>query len=109
MNEQYSLHEPLILGNKNRSDVTQDVTTGIKTKTQFWRLSFTFSILLLALGGYCLYRTWWDGIGMWGEDTSVNWAWDITNFVWLDRHRSCRHVDICHPSSIQSSLAKLNQ
>ena len=26
--------------------------------------------------------TLWEGIGMWGLNKTVGWAWDITNFVW---------------------------
>ena len=31
---------------------------------------------------YSVYRTVWYGIGEWGLNKTVNWAWDITNFVW---------------------------
>lgn len=76
------LEEELIAGDKSRTDVTHDVTTGIKEKKTFWRISFALCGLLLSVGGFCLLRTWWSGIGMWGENKAVNWAWDITNFVW---------------------------
>jgi Ni/Fe-hydrogenase subunit HybB-like protein len=76
------LDEPLIYGNKSRKDVTEDVLNGIKSKKKFWILSFGVAGTFLAVGGFCLFRTWWYGIGAWGENKSVNWAWDITNFVW---------------------------
>lgn len=82
MNKASFLNEPLIVGNKNKSDVTKDIINGPKGKTTFWLIAFGISLLLLGVGGYCLYRTWWDGVGMWGETKSINWAWDITNFVW---------------------------
>lgn len=31
---------------------------------------------------FCLGWTIWFGIGTWGLNKTVNWAWDITNFVW---------------------------
>ncbi len=31
---------------------------------------------------YSVYRTLWYGIGEWGLNKTVGWAWDITNFVW---------------------------
>lgn len=82
MRKESSLREPLILGNKTKKDVAHDVLRGIKDKKKLFRIGFGLSSLFLLAGGYCLYRTWWDGIGMWGENKSVNWAWDITNFVW---------------------------
>jgi Ni/Fe-hydrogenase subunit HybB-like protein len=82
MSNPIPLREPLVSGDKSRKDVSHDVLTGVKGKKKFWLLSFGLSGLFLLAGGYCLYRSWWDGIGMWGEDKSVNWAWDITNFVW---------------------------
>jgi len=82
MTKKLPLRQPLVLGNKSKKDVTEDILQSVKGKKKFWLLSFGFSGCLLVVGGYCLYRTWWDGIGMWGENKSVNWAWDITNFVW---------------------------
>jgi molybdopterin-containing oxidoreductase family membrane subunit len=38
--------------------------------------SFT-GILLLAIA-----YLFWNGIGVWGNNAPVYWAWDITNFVW---------------------------
>jgi len=30
----------------------------------------------------CIIYTISTGIGTWGLNKTVNWAWDITNFVW---------------------------
>ncbi|MDF9797091.1 Ni/Fe-hydrogenase subunit HybB-like protein [Catalinimonas alkaloidigena] len=82
MHKASSLRQALLAGNKRKKDVAHDILNGIKDKKKFWMIGFGLSGLLLLAGGYCLYRTWWDGIGMWGENKSINWAWDITNFVW---------------------------
>ena len=76
------LRQELVIGNKSRKDVSEDVIYGVKGKKKFWFIAFGIAGLFLVAGGYCLYRVWWDGIGMWGENKSVNWAWGITNFVW---------------------------
>jgi len=34
------------------------------------------------MGILLILLTIWKGIGMWGLNKTVNWAWDITNFVW---------------------------
>src|SRR5690606_20784911 len=36
----------------------------------------------IAVGGYALWMSVWEGIGMWGLNRTIGWAWDITNFVW---------------------------
>ena len=43
-----------------------------------------FGTALLALGCFGLSVGWlvWNGIGSWGNNNPVAWAWDITNFVW---------------------------
>jgi molybdopterin-containing oxidoreductase family membrane subunit len=47
-----------------------------------WLLAIACSLGALTLGGYALIVTLWEGIGMWGLNKTVGWAWDITNFVW---------------------------
>jgi Ni/Fe-hydrogenase subunit HybB-like protein len=78
-----SVREPLITGNKNYHDVTEDVIRQVEGKpTMSWLLAFAVSLLGVGLYGYSLYRTFWFGIGEWGLNKTVGWAWDITNFVW---------------------------
>jgi molybdopterin-containing oxidoreductase family membrane subunit len=36
----------------------------------------------LPLGLGCIVYTVSTGIGTWGLNKTVGWAWDITNFVW---------------------------
>jgi hypothetical protein len=40
--------------------------------------AFSFTGVLGLAIGYLL----WMGIGVWGNNSPVGWAWDITNFVW---------------------------
>ena len=32
--------------------------------------------------GVSVSYLFWEGIGVWGNNSPVGWAWDITNFVW---------------------------
>jgi molybdopterin-containing oxidoreductase family membrane subunit len=50
--------------------------------TLTWFLAFLTAVGVLALGSLALIATLWEGIGMWGLNKTVGWAWDITNFVW---------------------------
>ncbi len=40
--------------------------------------ALTFTGVLGAAIGYLFFR----GVGVWGNNSPVGWAWDITNFVW---------------------------
>ena len=78
-----SVREPLITGGKTYRDVTHDIARHVEGKpTKSWLISLAASVALLLLGGLTLVITLWEGIGTWGLNKTVGWAWDITNFVW---------------------------
>jgi molybdopterin-containing oxidoreductase family membrane subunit len=63
--------------------VTHDVSRQVEGKpSKLWFLAFLTAASVLALGSIALLATLWEGIGMWGLNKTVGWAWDITNFVW---------------------------
>ncbi len=77
------VREPLVTGGKTISDVTEDICRHVEGKpTKSWMLAMAVSLTLLAVGAYALWITLWDGIGVWGLNKTIGWAWDITNFVW---------------------------
>lgn len=77
------IREPLILGNKNFSDITKDIMRPIETKAgKLWWTAFIISFFAFFLGIICVFYTIKNGIGIWGLNRTINWAWDITNFVW---------------------------
>lgn len=79
------LNPQLVLGNPTYHDVTNQISeiTEVKTwKPWYWMTSVTGLILLnlAAMLTYLVAR----GIGVWGNNSPVGWAWDITNFVfWI--------------------------
>jgi len=78
-----SVREPLVTGGKTYKDVTSDVSRQVEGKpTVGWLLGMAVSLGALLLGSIALVATLWEGIGMWGLNKTVGWAWDITNFVW---------------------------
>ncbi|WP_057939903.1 NrfD/PsrC family molybdoenzyme membrane anchor subunit [Algoriphagus resistens] len=78
-----SVREPLVTGGKSYHDVTHDVSRHVEAKPNIrWFLAFLTSAGVLALGSIAVIATVWEGIGMWGLNKTVGWAWDITNFVW---------------------------
>ena len=78
-----SVRKPLITGGKTVHDVTEDICRQVEGKpTKLWKLAFTLSGLTFLIGFVAVAATLWEGIGMWGLNKTVGWAWDITNFVW---------------------------
>jgi molybdopterin-containing oxidoreductase family membrane subunit len=75
--------EPLIQGEKTYNQVTEDIVKPIESKPgKLWYAGITISSLALIVGVLAIVYTIWMGIGTWGENRTIGWAWDITNFVW---------------------------
>ena len=65
------------------SEVTDIISKVTEQKApRLWWILFAMSTTFTAvLGGTVGYLVW-TGIGVWGNNSPVAWAWDITNFVW---------------------------
>jgi len=91
---------PLVTGGKTYADVTEDICKQVEGKpTKEWKVAFGISLLVLAYGVFCVGWTWWEGLGVWGLNKTVGWAWDITNFVWW--------VGIGHAGTLISAILLL--
>ncbi|MCH2490184.1 MAG: polysulfide reductase NrfD [Flavobacteriales bacterium] len=77
------IRRPLVIGDKNYHDVTVDVAAPVEGKAnKSWWLVFSISLIAFLWGIGCIIYTISTGIGVWGLNKTVGWAWDITNFVW---------------------------
>jgi len=77
------VREPLVTGGKTYHDITEDVSRQVEAKPNIrWAIALAIALFFLGIFIYSVYRTLWYGIGEWGLNKTVNWAWDITNFVW---------------------------
>ena len=47
-----------------------------------WWFAFALASAAALWGFWCMWLTVREGIGVWGLNKTVGWAWDITNFVW---------------------------
>src|SRR6195952_2228673 len=75
--------EPLVDGNKDYHQVTEDIIRPIEMKpSPLWYIGFYISVGLLLFGVYSVYREVTYGIGQWNLNKTIGWGWDITNFVW---------------------------
>jgi Ni/Fe-hydrogenase subunit HybB-like protein len=83
MQHESAIREPLILGHKTYHDITEDIARPIEGRAnKYWYLVFTIAVAAWTWGIGCLFYTIGTGIGAWGANKTVGWAWDITNFVW---------------------------
>ena len=83
MHKEADIRIPLILGDKTYHDITEDVCAPVEGKAnKLWYMAFTFAAIVALWGICCIIYTIGRGIGVWGLNNTVGWAWDITNFVW---------------------------
>jgi molybdopterin-containing oxidoreductase family membrane subunit len=79
------LQRPLIGGNKTAGQVTSDLCAPLERRAGgWWWLAFLVAFSFLVLGVVAVTYQIMLGIGTWGLNRSVGWAFDITNFVfWI--------------------------
>ena len=95
-----TVRETLVTGGKTVADVSHDISRQVEeSPTRTWWMAFGFSLVLLGFGFYCMCMLLWNGIGLWGLNKTVGWAWDITNFVWW--------VGIGHAGTLISAILLL--
>jgi molybdopterin-containing oxidoreductase family membrane subunit len=85
MTERTALEPPLIEGNKSLGQVTSDVCAPLERRAgPLWWAAFLVSFSFLLLGIAAVTYQTLTGIGTWGLNRGVGWAFDITNFVfWI--------------------------
>lgn len=79
------LRKPLVLGDKTYSDVTHDICSLLDRKpTAMWWAAFIVATSVLSVGIASVAYQIMTGVGVWGLNNTVGWAFDITNFVfWI--------------------------
>ncbi len=76
---------PLIAGNKQLAQVTDDICRPMERRPgALWWGAFLVSLAALLAGSAAVAYQIATGIGTWGLNNTVGWAFDITNFVfWI--------------------------
>lgn len=94
------IREVLVEGGKTYTDVSNDICRPLENKaTKGWWIGFIVSALVLALWIGATTYTLMTGIGTWGLNKTVGWAFDITNFVFW--------VGIGHAGTLISAILLL--
>jgi Ni/Fe-hydrogenase subunit HybB-like protein len=74
---------PLVLNMNKFNQVTQQVCQVAEARRtpMAWYITFAIGLGLLSLLGFCIVYLIVTGVGVWGLNNPVMWAYDITNFV----------------------------
>ena len=77
------IRKPLVLGDKSYHDISVDIARPVEGRAnKQWWIVFSIALVAFLWGIGCIIYTISTGIGTWGLNKTVGWAWDITNFVW---------------------------
>jgi molybdopterin-containing oxidoreductase family membrane subunit len=99
-NVESPLRPVLIEGDKTLHDITEDVCRPIESKpNKYWWMAFSLASAALLWWIIVVSYTVGTGLGVWGLNKTVGWAWDITNFVWW--------VGIGHAGTLISAILLL--
>src|SRR5438034_4357250 len=76
---------PLVLNRRNFSWLTERISGVVEQPApRWWWVAFTITASAATFGLFCLGYQISTGVGTWGNNIPVGWAWDITNFVfWI--------------------------
>src|SRR5438067_415944 len=78
-------HIPLVLSRRNFSWLTERISGVVELPApRWWWVAFTITASTATFGIFCIGYQISTGVGTWGNQIPVGWAWDITNFVfWI--------------------------
>ena len=88
MKENVVLHQaimkpPVIAAGHTPGSVTDQISAVVTDRTpRWWLLGFGIAFLMVMMLMRALGELFMKGIGIWGNNVPVGWAFDIINFVW---------------------------
>ncbi len=73
---------PLIAGDPDFKAITDTVAAPMEwTPPIGWYITLGVSLSLMSLLGVSIGWLFWEGVGIWGNNIPIAWAWPIVNFV----------------------------
>ncbi|MEZ6241844.1 MAG: NrfD/PsrC family molybdoenzyme membrane anchor subunit [Phycisphaerales bacterium] len=83
--EDPAVRPPLVLSDRTLGEVTQIVTGYVEDPPpKWWYIAFAITSTVALVGTCMILYLIITGVGVWGLNNQVDWAWDITNFVfWI--------------------------
>ncbi len=79
-----SIGETALLGEGQNFQTITDAVCGVTERPapRGWWIAFLAALSFLGVLGLAVGYLFYRGVGVWGNNQPVSWAWDITNFVW---------------------------
>jgi Ni/Fe-hydrogenase subunit HybB-like protein len=76
---------PLVENNRSMPWISDLICGIVERKTpKWWYVTIAITGSFAAFGVFCIFYLLFTGVGVWGNNIPVGWAWDITNFVfWI--------------------------
>ena len=76
---------PLVWNNHSMAWISDRIAGIVENKApRWWWVSIAITSSFAAFGTFCIFYLLFTGVGVWGNNIPVGWAWDITNFVfWI--------------------------
>jgi len=94
------MRTPLVTQERSYKELSDDVLGPVEGKpSRSWYYCFIVAVTLLIIGVCAVTYQILTGIGTWGLNKTVGWAWDITNFVFW--------VGIGHAGTLISAILLL--
>jgi len=93
---------PLVKNNRSLKWITNHIAGIVEAKTPlWWKFAFAVTSTIALVGLSMIVYLISTGVGVWGLNNPVGWAWDITNFVWW--------VGIGHAGTLISAILFLTR
>ena len=74
---------PLVGEGTTFRSITETVCRVTENKApRGWWIAFLIAANFTGVMTAAIAYLFWTGVGVWGNNAPVYWAWDITNFVW---------------------------
>jgi Ni/Fe-hydrogenase subunit HybB-like protein len=76
---------PLVWNNHSMAWISDRIAGIVENKApRWWWISIAITSAVAAFGVFCIFYLLFTGVGVWGNNIPVAWAWGITNFVfWI--------------------------
>jgi len=78
----YSVEAPVVAGRLSLAEIEELIAKPLDSKPdKKFFLALTISGSVLLIGAVCLAFSFYYGVGLWGNNQPVSWAFPIVNFV----------------------------
>ncbi len=81
--EDPGVRAPLVLGGMDFNDITENVAEMWEAEKppRIWYIAFAISVALAIMLGFNILHLLFKGVGVWGNNNPIYWAFPIVNFV----------------------------